>query len=195
MEIKCSLQGHKHEGGSKNHWLPSGPTGRAHQPPFQSANMARKAVYSPVTTCLTCFALADAAGHYKPGPIHTSFCPSTVYAGETLKCAERNWFLWNSLCCSRLFVLSSGEKPLFYVRGHQSIIIGLGGHTLAFFWKNNETIPTTNVRVTSPRGGCGDGIAPCHMCRKDRAASHCCSAAPRALAKLFQVALDQKEVA
>lgn len=50
-------------GESKNHWLPSGLTGRAHQPPFQSANMARKAVYSPVTTCLTCCTLAEAAGH------------------------------------------------------------------------------------------------------------------------------------
>lgn len=66
---------------------------------------------------------------------------------------------------------------------------------MAFVLKNNETIPTTNVRVTSPRGDRGDSIAPCLMYRKDRTASHCCTAAPRALAKLFQVALDQKEVA
>lgn len=101
-------------GESKNHWLPSGLTGRAHQPPFQSANMARKVVYSPVTTCLTCCTLAEAGGSLKTGTqaLMTSFCPSAIHTGKTLKCAARNWSLWNSLCRgSHLFLLLSEEKP------------------------------------------------------------------------------------
>lgn len=57
----------------------------------------------------------------------------------------KQFVLWQSFCMTL-----RGETVYdIYVRGHQSAIIGLGGHTLAFVC--DQMIPTTNVRVTTNR--------------------------------------------
>lgn len=59
----------------------------------------------------------------------------------------KQFVLWQSFCMTL-----RGETVYdIYVRVHQSTIIGLGGHTLAFVFKNDQMIPTTNVRVTTNR--------------------------------------------
>lgn len=80
----------------------------------------------------------------------TSFCPSAIHAGKTLKMCNKKlipvkrFVLWQSFSMTL-----RGEAIYYlYVKGHQSAIIGLGGHTLAFVFKNDEMIPTANVPGT-----------------------------------------------
>lgn len=50
----------------------------------------------------------------------------------------KQFVLWQSFCIT----LRGETIYCIYVRGHQSTIIGLGGHTFAFVFKNDEMIPT-----------------------------------------------------
>lgn len=52
----------------------------------------------------------------------------------------KQFVLWQS------FTTTPGGEAIYYlyVRGHQSAVIGLGGHTLAFVFNNDEMIPTAS---------------------------------------------------